>query len=173
MIGSIPVQYPVGITFNSNNHDLYVASQLENVAVIDTGINNVIGTIPILTAGEPYGADFNSANQNIYITGDNSNILSVINSTTNTVIASLPTSSHPRHILFDPLNNKIYVTNTAGVSPGAVSVFNSITNTFSDSIAVGNSPWGIALNQTNGNISVANSNDNTFSQKNYPSNNVI
>lgn len=159
VIADIPVQYPIGITFNSNNHDLYVASQAGNAVVIDTGTNNVIDTIPISTSGDPYGAGFNSANGNVYITGDASNTLTVINSTTNTVMASVPTGIHARHILFDPLNNKIYITNS-GTFPGTVQVFDGTTNNFIHSITAGVNPWGISFNPTNGYIYVTDSNDN-------------
>ncbi|HKC79261.1 MAG TPA: PKD domain-containing protein [Nitrosopumilaceae archaeon] len=160
VIATIPVQSPLGITFNSNNHDLYVASQVGNAVVIDSGTNNVINTIPISYSGDLYGAGFNSANGNVYITGDDSNILTVINSSTNTVIATVPTNVHARHLLFDPLDNNLYIAN-AGTFPGTVQVFDGTTNNFIHSLIAGVNPWGIALNPTNGHLYVADSTDNT------------
>ena len=81
-----------------------------------------------------------------YITNSDSNIVSVIDTETNTVTATVSGSalSNPAGVAVTPDGTKVYVTNSGPV--GTVSVIDTATNNITAKINVGNSPWGVAVN---------------------------
>jgi YVTN family beta-propeller protein len=70
--------------------------------------------------------------QNAYITNANSNNVSVINTATNTVIATIPVGSGPLGVAVTPDRSKVYVAN----SDNTVSVINTATNSVTIAIPV-------------------------------------
>ncbi|MBA3750898.1 MAG: beta-propeller fold lactonase family protein, partial [Nitrosopumilus sp.] len=100
----------------------------------------------------PKALDFNPNNENIYATNGPGNV-SVIDSSTNTVVDTIPVGDNPFALLFNPNNNNIYVANR---DSGDVSVIDSSTNTVVDTIPVGSTPTTIEFNPNNSKIYVAN-----------------
>jgi len=94
--------------------------------------------------------------------------VSVINTSTNTVVATITVGSHPSSVAITPNGDYAYVTN---YYDGTVSVINTSTNTVVDTITLGAYPYGIAItpngdyaytaNLYNGNVSVINTSTNT------------
>jgi YVTN family beta-propeller protein len=78
----------------------------------------------------PFGIAFNPNNGDMYVAnqGSSSNNVSVINSTTNTVVATIPVGSGPHGIAFNPNNGDMYVANHLSNN---VSVIAPLTATFS------------------------------------------
>ena len=78
-----------------------------------------------------------------YITNQISNNVSVIDTLTNTVVATIPVGSTPRGVAGNPSGTRVYVTNFTG---NDISVIDTATNTVTTTIAAGNRPFGIAVN---------------------------
>ncbi len=102
----------------------------------------------------------------MYVVNENSNTVSVIDSFTNSVKATINVGSGPFNgnnpvgISYNPYNNNMYVTN---FNSNTVSVIDSSTNTVKATINVDSNPFGIAYNPYNHNMYVANENSNTVS----------
>ena len=94
--------------------------------------------------------------QNAYITNLGSFTVSVIDTATDTVIATiLPVGLVPFGVAVSPDGSKVYVTNS--VSPtGTVSVIDTATNTVSATVPVGIAPFGVAVKPDGSKVYVAN-----------------
>ncbi|PJW19680.1 hypothetical protein CV632_15060 [Geobacillus thermodenitrificans] len=90
---------------------------------------------------EPGGPDDPGPSIFAYVTNAADNTVSVIDTSTNTVIATIPVAS-PHDIDLTPDGTHAYVTNT---TTNTVSVLNTATNTVITTIPVGNAPHGIAI----------------------------
>jgi len=110
----------------------------------------------------PGGIAYDPSNGYIYVTDSGSDTVSVINGTTNKVIAIIPVGKEPWGVAYDPSNGYIYVTD---VDSSTVSVINGANNTVIATIPVGfaSGPWGIAYDPSNGYIYVTNSLSGTVS----------
>ena len=126
---TIPVgTYPTGVAVSPNGADVYVANGNYTVSVISTATDKVTATIQngTLPSG-PYGPVYATNDEVavspdgsvVYVTNSNSNTVSVIDTATNTIIATIPTGSNPRGVLVSPDGNTLYVANFGG---GSVSV---------------------------------------------------
>ncbi len=78
MVATIPVgSLPLGIAYNSNNHDMYVANSIDGtVSVIDISTNTVVGTITV--GGGSRVIAYNSNNNDMYVTNSAVDTVSVI-----------------------------------------------------------------------------------------------
>src|SRR6516164_9407280 len=97
--------------------------------------------------------------QNAYITNQGifpnfSNNVTVIDTTTNKVVATVEVGLAPAGVAVTPDGRKAYVANRA-VS-GTVSVIDTATNAVSATIAVGSNPVGIAITPDGSKVYVAN-----------------
>lgn len=146
VIKTIPVgTAPDALEFNPANNDIYVASS--PVSVIDSSSNNVIADI--ITSPNPIAVEFNPFNDNIYVSTSPVDTVSVINSTTNTLIKTIPIGHTPGHSLeYNPANNDIYV----GTFSNVMLVIDSITNTLEHEIPVGAQVGAIVFNPFNDDI---------------------
>src|ERR1035438_3795977 len=78
-----------------------------------------------------------------YITNSGSNNVSVINTATNTVTATVNVGSGPFGVAVNPAGTFVYVTNETSNN---VSVINTATNTVTATVNVGLGPYGVAVN---------------------------
>src|SRR5215831_9019994 len=76
--------------------------------------------------------------QNAYITNRSSSTVSVIDTATDTVSATIPVGLTPDGVAVSPDGSKVYVTNA---SSNTVSVIDTATNTISATIPVGLPPF--------------------------------
>jgi YVTN family beta-propeller protein len=79
----------------------------------------------------------------VYITYPSNNSVSVINTSTNTVSATVPVGLGPIGVAFNPDGTKAYVTNGGSNN---VSVIDTATNSVTASVPVGEAPFGVAVN---------------------------
>lgn len=151
-----------GITFDSANDDLYVANSGLNTVSVINGVTNAIQlniTLNDSIGYGPYRDLFDPSNGNIYVTnpGDSDSRVcgnvSVINGSTNTVIATVPAGLFPGDLTLDSVNGDIYVANT---DSNNVTVIATSTNSVVASIPVGVSPEGLTFDPRNGDIYVEN-----------------
>ena len=90
-----------------------------------------------------------------------SNTISVIDTITNKVIATVPVESDPNGVAVSPDGNKVYVVNSGGDSTnftGTVSVIDTATNNVAAIINVGNNSLGIVVSPDGKKVYVMNSN---------------
>ena len=140
----------------------YVANSVDNtVTVIDTATNAVVATIPVSTG--PFGVAVTPDGTRAYVTNGSSppspptlsstsvdireliqNLpgVSVIDTATNTVIATIPVGLVPFGVAITPDGTRAYVTNE---DSNTVSVIDIATNTVVATIPVGVAPSGIAI----------------------------
>ncbi|MCW3074880.1 MAG: C-terminal target protein [Flaviaesturariibacter sp.] len=106
-----------------------------------------------------------------YIANNLDGTVSVINSATNVVTATIPAGVSPIGVAASADGSKVYVTNNSSGS-GSVSVINTATNTVSATIPVGSSPYGVAVSADGSKVYVANSGSNTVSVINTSTNTI-
>ena len=77
-----------------------------------------------------------------YISNAGSNNVSVINTATNTVIATITVGVAPGGVSVSPNGSRVYVAN---YTSNNVSIINTATNTVIATIAVGTNPFGVSV----------------------------
>ena len=77
-----------------------------------------------------------------YVANFGSNSVSVIETATNTVVATVAVGDRPQGVVITPKGDFAYVTNTASDN---VSVIETATNTVVATVAVGDQPEGVAI----------------------------
>ncbi len=102
-----------------------------------------------------------------YIPNVGDSTVSVINTITNKVIATIKIGDMPSGICFTPDGTKGYVTN---IQSKRVSVINTVTNLITATIAVGDSPDGMCMSPDGATLYVANNKSNTISVVNTATN---
>jgi len=138
---TIPVgDYPVGVAVAPNGR-AYVANNGNNVTVIDTATNTVIGG-PIPAGTFPIGVAV-APNGRAYVTNLVSNNVTVIDTATNTVIGGpIPAGNYPNGVAVAP-NGRAYVANNHS---NTVTVIDTVTNTVMGApIPAGSGPSGVAV----------------------------
>jgi YVTN family beta-propeller protein len=87
---------------------------------------------PLRTVGSPFA----------YITNSDDGTVSVIDTTTNAVTATIPVGAHPGGVAVHPTGTRVYVTDDEGLS-----VIDTATNTLTTSVPVGAEPNAVAVNR--------------------------
>jgi len=123
------------------------------VSVLDSA-NGLPIASPIPVGRAPNGAAYNPINGMVYVANRDTNDVSVINTTSNAVVATIAVGSMPNGVAVNPVTNRVYVANYGSNS---VSVINGETNTVIGSpITVGREPSFIAVNPSTNKIYVSN-----------------
>jgi YVTN family beta-propeller protein len=122
--------------------------------------DSVIATIPVGLS--PSAVSFAPTNGDMYVANSGGNTVSVIDTSTNKVIATISVGKNPsgNGLAFADTNGDMYVANTLDDS---VSVIDTSTNKVIATIPVGNTPEGVAFNPSNGRMYVTNGGGNTVS----------
>ena len=77
----------------------------------------------------------------VYVTHTFSDIVSVIDTATNKVTATVNVGNNPIGVVVNPAGTKVYVANYGG---NTVSVINTLANKVTKTVNVGNGPYGVA-----------------------------
>ncbi|MGW4785042.1 YncE family protein, partial [Streptomyces sp. NPDC004230] len=96
---------------------------------------------------EPQDVAITPDGRRAYITNTTSNNVSVIDTTTNTVVATIPVGSDPWKLAINPNGRRAYVTTAA---TNNVQVINTTTNTVVATVPVGAFPDAVAITPGNG-----------------------
>ena len=104
-----------------------------------------------------------------YIPNYDDDNVSVIDTTTNTVITTVPVGNSPFGVAVNPAGTEVYVTNEFSDN---VSVINTTTNTVTATINVENQPIGVSVNPAGTTVYVANYASDTVSVIDTATNNV-
>jgi YVTN family beta-propeller protein len=118
----------------------------------------------------PVGIAVNPNTKKVYVANEYSNTVSVIDTETDKVQATIHVGSFPYGIDTNPLNNRVYVTNRGS---NTVSVIDGSIDTKLLDLPVGKSPVGIAVNPSTNLIYVTNFEDGTLSVIDDITNEVI
>lgn len=105
-----------------------------------------------------------------YIANSGSNNVSVIDSSTNSVVALIPVGTKPSSVVVNPSGTRAYVSNNGSNN---VSVIDTNTNTMISTIPVGNKPNDIEINSAGTRVYVANYDSNSISVIDTNTNSVI
>jgi YVTN family beta-propeller protein len=82
----------------------YVTNQdSNNVTVIDTATNMVVGTMPIAVGTDPFGVAITPDGTRAYVANQGSNNVSVIGTATNMVVATITVGTGPGGVAITPL----------------------------------------------------------------------
>lgn len=79
----------------------------------------------------------------VYVGNIGSNSVSVINASTNSVVAGITVGAYPASMAVDPTTDRIYVANEQS---STLSVIDGASNTVIDTVNVGSGPTGVAVN---------------------------
>ncbi len=79
-----------------------------------------------------------------YITNGDSNSVSVIDTDTNKVTATIPVGSNPMGVAINPNGTKVYVVNA---NSNDISIIDTSTNKVTATVPVGSNPMGITINR--------------------------
>jgi len=141
------------------------------VSVINGATNSVTHTI---SEGSAFGVAVDAATHTLYVTNlcdecsGTGGTVSVVNTTTNAVTASITVESELRGVAVDESTDTIYVANECGNQapdcpinpyPGTVSVINGATNTVTNTVnltaPLAQDSFGVAIDQTTDTIYTA------------------
>ncbi|MGB9939582.1 PGF-pre-PGF domain-containing protein [Methanosarcina sp.] len=158
--------FPTGVAVTPDGTKVYVANWYRNVSVINTSTNTVIATVNVgsnYPHGYPHGVAVNPEGTKVYVSkGDTpcsvnacypgNGTVSVIDTATNNVTATVPVGQSPGGVAVTPDGKKVYVAN----SDPTVSIIDTATNTVTATINVGNRPYGVAVNPAGTKVYVTN-----------------
>ncbi|MEI6752953.1 MAG: FISUMP domain-containing protein [Paludibacter sp.] len=146
----------------------------------DTQISAVYGSgstgnIAVTTPGGSVSSNSNftegaAITSYAYVSNQGNNTVSVINTSTNTVTATVNVGNTPSGVSISPDGKKVYVSNGGS---NTVSVINTATNTVTSTIAVGSSPYGICVSPDGSKVYVANEVSSNVSVINTATNTVL
>jgi YVTN family beta-propeller protein len=109
--------------------------------------------IVVLLSGSAAAAPF------AYIPNYGGDSVTVLDTATNTVTATVPVGSNPYAVAVSPDGSTVYVTNSNGVT--SISVINATSNTVTATVRVGALPMGVAVSPDGSTVYVANWGENT------------
>ncbi len=108
----------------------------------------------------PEAGVYDSRRNEEVVSAFGSNILDIVNTTTNLVVATVQVGSGPLGIAYDRGRSELFVAN---YNSDSVSVVNDSTNMVIATLAVGDFPDAAAYDSNKGEVFVANANSNTVS----------
>jgi YVTN family beta-propeller protein len=104
----------------------------------------------------PEGVAVNPTGTNVYVTNAVSSTVSVIDTATNKVTATVTVGEFPSGIAVNPTGTKVYV---AEYNDKTVSVIDTATNTIKATVPIGCGPYGVAVSPNGKKVYVATLND--------------
>lgn len=159
---------PVGIGYNHNSGNIYVAnSGSHSISVINGETNRVESTI--LVGRIPYAVAYNPINDHIYVTNLGENSVSVIDGGNSSITETIQVGTYPSSVTVDSSNQRVYVSNYFS---NYVSVIDG-EHKISANVAVGKNPIDLTVNPSNHGVYVANAGSNSVSIINGATNKVI
>lgn len=170
VVALVPVGHsPLPVVISPDGARVYVAhtGNPAGVEVIDTSSLTVAATLS--TGGYPGALGLSPNGSRLYVGNFFSRSVSVIDTATNTVSATVPVSD-PAGIAVSPDGAHVYVSNYNGRS---VSVIDAATNTVVAIVPVGQQPMGIAVAPDGGSVYVGNRLGNSVSVLDTATNIVI
>jgi YVTN family beta-propeller protein len=126
--------------------------------------------IPLGSGNIPVGVAVNQAGTRVYVTNSASNTVSVIDTSSNTVIATVPVGTTPYGVAVNPSGTRVYV---AYIGSNVVSVIDTNTNSVISKADVGMHSFGVAVNRSGTRVYVTHWDSNFVSVIDTDTNRVI
>src|SRR5882724_38107 len=114
----------------------------------------LLGAGLALVTGTPAQAAGGAAGR-AYVANLLSDTVSVIDTATETVTATIPVASSPQGLAVDPAGNFVYA-----IAAGRIAVIDAATNTVVDNLAAGTAPRALAFNPSGTRVYVSNDESN-------------
>ena len=143
------------IIYDGASRELYVSATAHagkltgTVTVIDALTNEVTANVEVGIAPEGLAL----VDGKIYVANSGSSSVSVIDSSSNTVVETIPVEIDPVDLAYDSTNKAIYVTDK---SSGELSIINTSSLSLEGVINVGSTPASIAYDSTNNELYLTN-----------------
>src|SRR5205807_16282 len=98
------------LAFDSNKSYLYASDDYANtLLVVNTLSGKLIKSVPVCQWCDPSGMAFNPGNGRIYLANFGMGKVSVVSDMTNNIVATIAVGNNPFGALYDPLNQKVYI----------------------------------------------------------------
>jgi YVTN family beta-propeller protein len=124
------------------------------IAVIDPATLTVLFDMPVPS---PYGVAISPVGERLYVTDWYEASVTVLNSQTGEMLATIPVGNTPEGIAVTPNGEYVYAGNVASFD---VSVIDAVTNTVVTTIPTAYSPYGIAVSPDGQEVYVATTSGN-------------
>jgi len=165
LTATVPVGIePFGAAVSPDGTKVYVTNtrygNRGTVSVIDTAINKVTAIVDVGYKYSPCGIAVAPDGKKLYVADRDIKGVSVIDTFTNTVIATVPVGVNPLGVTITPDGKKVYVANRYS---NTVSVIDTNTNAVIATVKVGSGPCGVTVNQMGTVLYVTNCESNTIS----------
>jgi YVTN family beta-propeller protein len=146
VLAHIPVPTsPTGIAVNPAGTKAFVASQSDVISVIDLATNTVTAVIPVLPVGggekRPIMVAVNPAGTRAYVTNGIASTVSVVDTSSNSIVATIPVGGFLRGVAVTPSGSRVYVAS----SNGFIVAIDATSNMVTGSIPAGSEPAVIAI----------------------------
>ena len=138
-------------SINQNPAHTYSASGVYTVNLTVSNVNGSVSKLGTINVLQPSVC--------AYVTNMGSKNVSVIDTFTNLVFATINVGHYPLGVVVNPNGTKVYVANM----DGTVSIIDTSTNNVIGTIEVGNYPYGIAVNPDGTKVYAANYGSNNVS----------
>jgi gliding motility-associated-like protein len=164
VIATIPGDIqPQCVAINKVLNKTYIANNGSNSVSVISPCNNVIESTITGFAGLPTGLAASPDGQRLYVPIFTSNLLQVVNTATNNIIASITVGAAavtaPEQCVVSPDNSRVYLTL---FDENTVAVINTATNTVLSYYATDLRPTGVDISNDGTKLYVANQNSNTL-----------
>ena len=178
VVATVPVgSGPEVVAVTPDGKHAYVLNSGGTVSVIRTATNRVVATVGVPPGGgggAPNGVAFAPDGKHAYVANLSVNTVSVIDTTTKMVVATIPVGNEPDGVAVTPDGNHVYVVNSSDAGGGdTVSVIDTASNTVVAPIPVGNVPNGLVITPDGKHVYVANLFSNTVSVIRTATNTVV
>ena len=127
----------------------------------------------VISVGLGLGTAATEAQTRAYVTNSQDNTVSVIDTATNTVVATVPVGVNPSGIAITPDGTRAYTANGFTGASNTVSVMETATNTVVATVTVGVGPSWVAITPDGTRAYVTNSGSNTVSVIDTATNAVV
>jgi YVTN family beta-propeller protein len=157
-----------GVAVNASTNRIYAAAGA--LKVIDGDTNSVVASVTLDNFFNPQAVTIDPPAHRVYVTIVNQGSVEVIDTSTNTLFATLSVADGPRRVAVNPETDRVYVTNWATDN---LSVIDGTNNTVVATVPVEHRPYGLAVNPTTNRVYVANTGSNSVSVIDATTNTVI
>jgi len=118
--------YNLGIAVDPVTNNIYTSHEFHPSSIFVSNANNSTGDVyRIDVTGAPVGIAVNAKKNLAYVADSASNLVHVIDTTTNKIIKNVAVGDQPRYIAVNTKTNMTYITNFGS---GTISVINGTTN---------------------------------------------
>jgi|GEM_PF-2636715 len=177
VVTTIPTTHPpVAAVWNPNNNQVYVACAPMtgdgSVVVIDPGTNQIIDEITV--GANPITIVLNRSRNKLYCLNRTSNTITVINCANNQTITDINLQSQsPKDMIYNPVNDMIYVTSEQYMQNSKVRAINCANDQIAATMDAGRGAGALAVNTISNRVYVANAQTNNVTIINGATNSVI